>query len=55
MRNSSTRSWNWPWISPQTVTGHLTGWTFHSSTRTSLACSQRVFTSSSGSGLHCIR
>ena len=22
---------NWPWISPHTVTGHLTGWTFDSS------------------------
>ena len=25
MRNNSMRSWNWPWISPQIVTGHLTG------------------------------
>ena len=32
------RRTNWPWMSPQTVTGHLTGWTLLSSTRTSRAC-----------------
>jgi hypothetical protein len=26
IRNSSARSWNWPWISPHIVTGLLTGW-----------------------------
>ena len=32
------RSWNWPWMSPQTVTGLLTGCTFDSSIRISFTC-----------------
>ncbi|RZR96047.1 hypothetical protein BHM03_00024986 [Ensete ventricosum] len=39
-------------MSPQTVTGHLTGWTFHSSTRIARAWSQRTFTSASDKNLH---
>ena len=37
------------------VTGHFTGWTFHSSTRIALAWSHSAFTSASGRGLHSIR
>ena len=33
---------NWPWMSPQTVTGHLTGWTFDSSIKISRAFFVRV-------------
>lgn len=42
-------------MSPQMVTGHFTGWTFHSSTRIALAWSHSAFTSASGRGLHSIR
>lgn len=31
--NNSRRSKNWPWISPHTVTGAATGWTFDSSNK----------------------
>ena len=41
-------------MSPHTVTGHLTGWTFHSSTRIALAWSHSAFTSASPSALHSI-
>ncbi len=37
IRKSSTRSWNCPWMSPQTVTGHFTGCTLDSSTKISRA------------------
>jgi hypothetical protein len=33
---------NWPWMSPQTVTGHLTGCTFDSSIRISRVCENHV-------------
>ena len=49
---SSWRSWNWPWMSPQMVTGTETGWTLDSSIRTSRALSHSVFTSDSESGVH---
>lgn len=42
-------------MSPHTVTGHFTGWTFHSSTRIALAWSQSAFTSASDRGLHSMR
>ena len=43
MRRSSIRSWNWPWTSPQTVTGHLTSCTLDSFVRISLACKIVVY------------
>ena len=43
MRRSSIRSWNWPWTSPQTVTGHLTSCTLDSFVRISLAWKIEVY------------
>ena len=34
---SSIKSWNCPWMSPQTVTGHLTAYTLLSFDKISLA------------------
>jgi len=36
--NSSIKSKNYPWISPQTITGARTFWTFDSFLKTSFAC-----------------
>ena len=38
-----TRTWNWPWMSPQTVTGHRTGVTLGSAASTSRAISQSAY------------
>ena len=52
MLNSSWRSWNWPWMSPQTVTGALIGWTLDSRAKISFALEQRALIWSSESFLH---
>ena len=45
---SSRRSWNCPWMSPQMITGDLTGYTLLSSIKISLIFSHRILSSLSG-------
>lgn len=42
MEKSSIKSWNYPWISPQTVTGVYTGYTLDSFDKTSFTFSHKT-------------
>ncbi len=43
IRNNSIKSWNCPWTSPHTVTGHFTSWTLDSLDRISFAWKKDEF------------
>lgn len=45
MANNSIKSWNWPWISPQMMTGAFTSTMLLSSYKTSDTLEQRNFKS----------
>ena len=52
MEKSSIKSWNYPWMSPHTVTGVYTGYTLDSLDKISQIFSHRFLTCLSVKGSH---